>query len=269
MGLELGPLTRISPRQPNLVDVCDSSNELAKNRSSVLGRFEAKLSLLVLWGLTHKKARVTYITLDDLEMDRSRIRGRRSAVLENALNRKLSSVEPISQMKRRLGYFADWDYEPNRKGLLWVVAELGQWLSINDWELHLFGPGTLEKEQPAWITVHGFIEDLPSAYGSVDLTIAPDFWGAGYKNKVGESLLAARPVLTTPIGIRGQSSHQGIYLFTDRQSALSQLEQISNSDEIAAASRGLRISSLKINQDDERYLLLRKSLGLESVHNGQ
>lgn len=83
----------------------------------------------------------------------------------------------------------------------------------SDVELHIYGgvstPLASTPTGPG-VFLHGFVDDLTSAYRELDIIANPVDFGGGLKIKNVEALCFGRPLVTTPIGAEGMEDGSGI-----------------------------------------------------------
>jgi glycosyltransferase involved in cell wall biosynthesis len=158
---------------------------------------------------------VTYISAEDDEVDRARVRRMPPAtVVPNGIESSLSGLaltEPPED--GYLAWLADWVYPPNRESYQWFVREVAPRLSDDVLaRVRTFGAGdprTIGRDEPVWqrarrLMEHaGFVDSLGDVYEGARGIIAPVVRGAGVNNKVLEPLAAGRTVVTTTTGTRG------------------------------------------------------------------
>ena len=104
----------------------------------------------------------------------------------------------------RLGFLGNLEWWPNRRGLQWFLDDIFPHLK-SDVELHLYGQGSLALSVDQRIHGHGFVPDLTEVWKGVDLMIQPITCGAGVNIKVAEALYNRRPIVATPLALRGIS----------------------------------------------------------------
>jgi len=116
----------------------------------------------------------------------------------------------IRASARRIGFVGS-EYPPNVDGLRWFLDVI--WPRIDSTaELAIFGNVCRRIDRaalPANVRCHGRVDDLDSAYRTLDIVINPVRVGAGLKIKTVEALGAGLPVVTTAEGARGLEDAAG------------------------------------------------------------
>jgi len=102
----------------------------------------------------------------------------------------------------RLGFLGNLEWWPNRRSLRWFLEEVFRKVNA-DIELHLYGQGSAAYHEEGKIYGHGFVHDLSEVWTGVDLLIQPITCGAGMNIKVAEALYNRRPMIATPLALRG------------------------------------------------------------------
>jgi hypothetical protein len=128
-------------------------------------------------------------------------------VIPNALD--LGGVRPVERpapepLAMMVGSF---DYEPNRRGLRWLVREVmpAVWRARAEVRLLVVGrwPGRPWEPGDARVDVRGFVPDVASAYAWARCCVAPLLVGGGTPLKVVEALAHGLPVVATGTAVRG------------------------------------------------------------------
>lgn len=226
LGLEFAHLARhlSSQSRTNVsvsLDVCDSAFLVGKSAmaKSFLRGIVTMASQLLLSISVPTQVKKIYISKRDRDADRLVIRNKNTFVLPNLASSELLEIPPIHLPKKVIGVVADFSYPPNFEGLDWFLSKV--WPAIPfDFELRIFGPVAPKLELPPGVKFEGYVPLIASIYSSLDITVAPIFRGAGVKNKVVESLMAGRPVLTTEEGSAGIPETSGLFIFKDAKGLL-------------------------------------------------
>jgi hypothetical protein len=150
---------------------------------------------------------VSYISAADMYGDRGTVRGARHLVLPG----RTPSPPPVTGAgSRRVVLAGDWQYPPNRDGLVWfrrrVLPALERALSSADWSVAIYGTG-LPPGRYGRLEQLGYVDDGSELYREGDVHAAPVRFGGGVKRKVLQPLLAGLPVVTTRAGAHGLRSH--------------------------------------------------------------
>ncbi|MGV4260075.1 glycosyltransferase [Citrobacter freundii] len=101
-----------------------------------------------------------------------------------------------------LAFWGNMSYYPNVKAALYL-ADLYKHLEKNKYKLHIIGAQPCKKIQKLdsheGIMIHGYVDDLNSLLGSMDVAVFPIFDGSGLQNKVLEAFALEIPIVTTNI----------------------------------------------------------------------
>jgi glycosyltransferase involved in cell wall biosynthesis len=207
--------------RPTVVELVDSPYRLvgaaprrtAAERASAL--FESAQLVPVMQVLLPMADAVTYISAEDSEADRARVRRLPPvSVVPNGIQSSLSE-RPLTTPPEDgyLAWLADWTYAPNRESYEWFVQEvaprlpddvLGRVRTFGAGDPRSAGGGDERWERARSLMGHaGFVDSLPAVYEEARGVIAPVVRGAGVNNKVLEPLAAGRAVVTTATGTRG------------------------------------------------------------------
>jgi len=109
---------------------------------------------------------------------------------------------------RKIGFLASFNHQPNVDAALYFEREVFPLIrkQMGSAEFVVAGknpPAALLGKENAGVSCLGFVEDVPSFYGSVDLVVAPIRFGGGIKLKVLEAMACAKAVVTTSVGAEG------------------------------------------------------------------
>lgn len=218
--LPMMPALRRSGR-PTVVDLVDSPYRLvgAAPRGTP-GEWLSAVAqsgqlVPVMQGLLPMAARVTYISEEDAEADRARVRRLPPVtIVPNGVATGLFD-KPLTAPPDDgyLGWLADWTYAPNRESFAWFVEEVAPLLpDALLSRVRTFGAGdprVAREDDPRWSRARslvdhaGFVDSLSAVYDGARGIIAPVVRGAGVNNKVLEPLAAGRDLVTTTVGTRG------------------------------------------------------------------
>ncbi|MBB3938915.1 hypothetical protein GGR39_000544 [Novosphingobium fluoreni] len=96
-----------------------------------------------------------------------------------------------------------WLWDVNRRGLEWFMREVAPLLP-NDISVVIGGKGTEQvPNRTANVTYAGFVPDAAAFLRSGRAICIPTVMGAGIQLKTIEGISIGRPVVTTPLGLRG------------------------------------------------------------------
>lgn len=123
--------------------------------------------------------------------------------------------------ERVLGFLGKLDWEPNRDGLTWFLAEIWPKVSGGMPAARLVVAGGGEEPRSLAqaravdprIVFLGRVDSLSRFYESVDVCLAPIRIGSGTRIKVIEALAYGKPVVGTPLGCQGTGLDAGAPLF--------------------------------------------------------
>ena len=122
---------------------------------------------------------------------------------------------------RKIGFLASFNHQPNVDAALYFEREVLPLIrrQMGDAEFVVAGknpPASLLVKNHAGVSCLGFVEDVSTFYGSVDLVVAPIRFGGGIKLKVLEAMACAKAVVTTSVGAEGiADSDDGSLLIAD------------------------------------------------------
>lgn len=120
-------------------------------------------------------------------------------------------VSPLTSQPRAI-FVASFHYEPNRRGLRFLLEEVFPlvWAELPQARLALVGAG-LEQAPSSDERVEalGFVEDLATAYASARCAVVPLLQGGGTPLKLIEALAHGLPVIATSRAATGLRLHDG------------------------------------------------------------
>lgn len=129
--------------------------------------------------------------------------------------------EPVQGPARRIGFLASFGHQPNVDAALYFVDKIFPLVRerLADAEFVVAGrnpPASLLEMQGAGVSCLGFVNDVPSFYGNVEVVAAPIRFGGGIKLKVLEAMACGKPVVTTSVGAEGiAGSDEGVLVIAD------------------------------------------------------
>lgn len=157
--------------------------------------------------------------------------------------------------KGRLLFVGDFCYFPNIDGIKHFMKNIYPIIKTNTTytSIHIVGKifdydqEILEKQGA---TVMGYVEDLAKEYSEAEIVIIPLYTGAGTCIKFLEAMQMHRPIITTPVGMRGYNSffsngEDYILAENDRDFALQVCSLLDNPQH---QQRIVNSASKKINQ---------------------
>ena len=116
----------------------------------------------------------------------------------------------------RLLMVGDFNYTPNRRGLLFLVEAVLPlvWAERPDTTLSLVGRGLDDWPSPdPRVRATGFVDSLDPYYAEADCVVVPLTEGAGTPLKFVEALAYGMPVVATPLAAKGLEVEAGVHYF--------------------------------------------------------
>lgn len=119
-----------------------------------------------------------------------------------------AEAPPPRSARSGIAFVGGFQHPPNVDAVRWFMADIYPLLreAAPDLEFHIVGskptPEILAIDVPG-VTVHGFVEDLGAFLDQRLATVVPLQYGAGIKGKIGSSLAAGVPVVSTSLGAEG------------------------------------------------------------------
>jgi polysaccharide biosynthesis protein PslH len=109
---------------------------------------------------------------------------------------------------RKIGFLASFNHQPNVDAALYFEREVFPLIrkQRGDAEFVVAGknpPAPLLGKQDGGVSCLGFVENVSTFYGSVDMVVAPIRFGGGIKLKVLEAMACGKAVVTTSVGAEG------------------------------------------------------------------
>jgi polysaccharide biosynthesis protein PslH len=123
----------------------------------------------------------------------------------------ITPVEPDFEAQRAV-FVGSLDYEPNRRAIRFLVAEVMPrvWEHEPEARLRVAGRGVGERVKGTErIEVLGFVEDIRDAYVGSSCVVIPLLEGGGSPLKFVEALAYGLPVVATPFAAAGLSVVRG------------------------------------------------------------
>lgn len=120
-------------------------------------------------------------------------------------------VRPAVEEQRAL-FVASFAYEPNRRGLRFLLEEVFPrvWAELPDARLTLVGTGLHESpSSDPRVEIRGFVEDLRTAYAGASCAVVPLQQGGGTPLKLIEALAYGLPVIATARAAAGLELRDG------------------------------------------------------------
>ena len=120
----------------------------------------------------------------------------------------LATAPPPRPSRNGIAFVGGFQHPPNVDAVRWFLADIYPLLRevAPELEFHIVGSKPtaeiLAIDLPG-VTVHGFVEDLDAFLDERVATVVPLKYGAGIKGKIGSSLAAGVPVISTSLGAEG------------------------------------------------------------------
>lgn len=197
-----------------IADVDDDFIELYRSRIQQANSWYKKIRLNQILFINLRKYRKLKTKVDLSILVKQEKEFQDSIILPNLPFQLLfqDQIDFIPFTKPSLLFVGKLTYEPNIKGILWIIENVYPKLLEKIPDLPLTIVSTFDvidqnldqllKIYPT-ITKKINIEDIQRAYHTHAVVIAPIFQGAGSNLKVNEALLMGRPVVTTSFGVKG------------------------------------------------------------------
>ena len=135
---------------------------------------------------------------------------KKSVFLHNVTILKGQVTEITENTPKRILVVGWLDYFPNRNGVLHFVDKVFPLIksTISDVELHVVGKCNDDKllcqlNSITGVKALGFVENVTEEYKNCRVVIVPIYQGAGSSVKFVEGLMMKRPMVSTPMGVRG------------------------------------------------------------------
>jgi len=156
------------------------------------------------------------IVLSEREVEILAVEGLRApvSVIPLVLEARSGADVPGFEGREGIAFVGGYEHTPNVDAVLWFVAEIWPDLHASEPDLtfHVVGsnppPAIAGLDLPG-VVVHGFVADLEGFLDARLATIAPLQYGAGIKGKIGSSLAAGVPCISTPVGVEGMGLRIG------------------------------------------------------------
>ncbi|QYK41009.1 MAG: glycosyltransferase [Paracoccaceae bacterium] len=121
---------------------------------------------------------------------------------------------PPREGRRGIAFVGGYRHTPNVDAVMYFLSDI--WPLIQsarpDLEFHIVGsspPAAFDALKLPGVKVVGYVEDLDSYLDGLVATIVPLQYGAGIKGKIGSSLAAGVPCISTTVGAEGMGLQPG------------------------------------------------------------
>jgi len=120
----------------------------------------------------------------------------------------LQKTELIFSKREGILFIGGFNHRPNIDAVLYFVNDVMPFLLAKkpDIDIYIIGsnpPAEIKKLASKNLHILGFAEDLKPYLNKVRLSFVPLRYGAGVKGKIGTSMVAGLPVITTSVGAEG------------------------------------------------------------------
>jgi glycosyltransferase involved in cell wall biosynthesis len=146
--------------------------------------------------------------------------GPRPTVVLSTIHRPREHVPP-AHGRRGVLFVGSYAHPPNVDAVQWLMRDIAPRLRDRGCDDPILVAGSRMPAKLARL-VHrrggealGFVPDLDPVYNAARCMVAPLRFGAGMKGKIGESLAAGLPVITTSIGAEGFPPNPGLVIGED------------------------------------------------------
>ena len=146
--------------------------------------------------------------------------GPRRTIVLPTIHAQRATVPP-AQGRRGVLFVGSYAHPPNVDAVQWLMKEIAPRLREGGCDEPILVTGSRMPAKLARL-VHrrggealGFVPHLDPLYNAARCMIAPLRFGAGIKGKIGESLAAGLPVVTTPVGAEGFPPNDGMVVGED------------------------------------------------------
>ena len=145
-----------------------------------------------------------------------------SVYLHNTTNVSISIPDITESTPCRMIIVGWLDYFPNRNGAIHFVKDIFPLIkqSVPQAELHIAGKCEDQElldmfNNEAGVKALGYVEDISEEYRNARIIVVPVYQGAGSSVKFVEGLFMNRPIISTPMGVRGFENlcSDGIHYF--------------------------------------------------------
>lgn len=121
-------------------------------------------------------------------------------------------------------FVGDMRYPPNEDGITWFAHRVWPQVrqALPDLTLRIVGrttPATLRLARIPGVEVAGYVPDAQVELAAALAVINPMRFGSGTNRKVLDAFAAGRPVLSTPVGVRGLACREGEHVMVPRDVA--------------------------------------------------
>lgn len=216
-GAFIERLRQLCPLTPVVLNTCDLHFLRAEREAKRQGG--AREALENAWRIRDRELAVIgaaddTILVSTYELDHLRGMGRADSFSIIPLVMETAARVPPHAGRSGIAFVGGYQHTPNVDAVLWFVDTVWPVLraALPDLEFHVVGsnppPAILSLSAPG-VRVHGFVKDLDAFLARRIATVAPLQYGAGIKGKIGSSLAAGVPCVSTTVGAEGMGLRDG------------------------------------------------------------
>lgn len=148
--------------------------------------------------------------------------------------RAFADLEPPGPADGPLLFVGTLDYAPNAEAVRWFAERVRRPLTV-------VGRGGDALRALPGVTLRGWVDDLAGEYARAAAVVAPLRTGGGTNMKVVEALAAGRPLIATPVAVRGIPVQDGVHArVADTPEAFAAAVDAALADREAAAAMAAR-----------------------------
>lgn len=145
---------------------------------------------------------------EELKILRTKPTLKKAALYLFSLIMPLQKTEQIFSKRNGIVFIGGFNHKPNVDAVLYFVNDVMPIVLSKkpDLDIYIIGsnpPVEIKKLATKNLHIVGFVEDLKPYLNKVRLSFVPLRYGAGVKGKIGTSMAAGLPVVTTSVGAEG------------------------------------------------------------------
>lgn len=269
---QIGFLLRLLPPEIPVVFVAHNVEQAiyAEQQATAKGirrwllRREAKAISLLETALTRRAQQVWTLTNTDGNHFRA-VDSASSVIAFDLPGHVPSAISNVnfSQPKWDVGLIGTWTWGANAKGLQWFMKEVLPLLDKN-LKIAVAGKGA-EALATERVTLLGFVPDAVDFMRDCAVVAVPSTAGSGVQVKTLDAIAAGRPIVATPIALRGISSPPDSVAMTDDPATFAAVLQA----QVAQKNSSLDIEAINWAVTRKRMFAEQVATCIESVREGQ
>ena len=153
---------------------------------------------------------------EELKILRKKPTLKKAALYLFSLIMPLQKTEQIFSKRNGIVFIGGFNHRPNVDAVLYFVNDVMPLVLSKkpDLDIYIIGsnpPVEIKKLATKNLHIVGFVEDLKPYLNKVRLSFVPLRYGAGVKGKIGTSMAAGLPVVTTSVGAEGMGMTNKIH----------------------------------------------------------